>query len=177
MEKYKRYLAITLAICILGPAFLFAKNLKIGFIDSAKIFEKFKGTSDAQKKFDKLQEDWKNRVKDQEKNLLELKEKLETQSLLLSEEKKKELQRTYQEKAIEYQKFAASIWGQDGKAFRKNAELTKPIMEKINIILKKIGEDEGYSYIFDAAQGGMVFAEPGHDLTDRIVEELNRESQ
>jgi Skp family chaperone for outer membrane proteins len=70
-----------------------------------------------------------------------------------------------------------SIWGPEGKIAQKNAELMKPIIDKVNGILERIGTEEKFSMIFDAANGGVVFAPPGADLTPRVVEELNRGAQ
>lgn len=166
---------VTLLLAVTAST-LAAKDLKLGYINSERIFGKFKGTVDAQKKFDDIQQKWKDDAENMQKELLQLKEELENQSLLLSEEKKKEKAQKIEEKYAAYQEFVNSIWGVNGRAYRKNAELTKPIMSKINVILKKIGEDEGYTLIFDAAQGVIVYAEPKYDLTDRVIEELNKET-
>jgi outer membrane protein len=175
--KYGRFFQVVVwlaAMCFAGG--VYAKDVKIGFIDSEKIFAKYKGTQDAQKKFDDIQTKWKEDAEKKQKELLTLKDELENQSLLLSDEKKKEKAALIEKKYAEYQEFVNSIWGANGTAYRKNSEMTKPIMAKINIILKKIGDDEKYTLIFDAAQGSIVYSEPGHDLTDRVIEELNKET-
>lgn len=175
--KYGRFFMVAALVAVFCfTSGVYAKDIKIGYIDSEKIFTKFKGTLDAQKKFDDIQTKWKEDAEKMQKELLALKDELENQGLLLSEAKKKEKAALIEKKYAEYQEFVNSIWGVNGKAYRKNSELTKPIMDRINVILKKIGEDEGYSFIFDAAQGAVVFAEPGRDLTDRVVEELNKET-
>lgn len=53
-------------------------------------------------------------------------------------------------------------------------ELTRPIIDKINKLIAKIGEEEGYDFIFDASSGALVHALPKYDITDRIIEELNK---
>ena len=54
-----------------------------------------------------------------------------------------------------------------------NAELTQPIIEKMNLVLNELGENEGYDIIFDVAPGGIVYADEGFDLTDRVLDGLN----
>lgn len=175
--KSVRFLSVLVACVMLTAGVVAAKDMKIGFIDSEKIFGKFKGTEDAQKDFDKIQEQWKKEAEQMQQKLLKMREELENQSLLLSDEKKAEKARVIEKKYMEYQEFVNKIWGQNGVAYRKNAELTKPIMVKINAILKKIAHEENYSYIMDAAQGAIVYADPALDLTDRVVKELNREAK
>ena len=56
---------------------------------------------------------------------------------------------------------------------RRNEELTRPIIEQMNQVLTRLGEEEGFSIIFDAADGNVVYADRALDLTDRVLEELN----
>ena len=57
----------------------------------------------------------------------------------------------------------------------KNEELTKPIIEKINKIIEKIAKDENYDYIMDARAGGVIYGKPAFDLTERVLDILNKE--
>ncbi|UCE18604.1 MAG: OmpH family outer membrane protein [Gemmatimonadota bacterium] len=177
-----RYSALTLTVFGIGVFLLLtlptqAADLKIGFIDSERIFRSYKGTSDAQSKLDQEVTEWEKKAEEMRKEVEDLQQELEAQSLLLSEEKKREKEQTLQTKYAEYQQFVTSIWGPQGEAVKRNEELTKPIIEKIDAILKNIGEEEDYTFIFDAVGGGLVFAKPTFDLTDRVIEELNKEAE
>lgn len=150
-------------------------ELKLGYIDSEQIFQQYEGTKEAQEKFNKEVARWEQSASEQQKAILELKEQLEKQSLLLSSERKKELETQLQEKMAAYQKFVQTKFGQEGEALKKNTELTKPIIEKINKIIDRIAKEEKYDFIFDARQGGIVFAKKGYDLTQRVLELLIKE--
>lgn len=152
-------------------------DLKIGYIDSERIFRSYQGTSDAQTKLDQEVAEWEKKAEEMKKEVEDLQQELEAQSLLLSEEKKREKEQTLQTKYAEYQQFVTSIWGPQGEAVKRNEELTKPIIEKIDAILKTIGEEDNYTFIFDAVGGGLVYAKPTFDLTDRVIEELNKETE
>ena len=154
-----------------------AADLKIGFIDSQRIFRAFKGTADAQSKLDTEVTEWEKKAEDMRTEIEDLQKELEAQSLLLSEEKKKEKEQTLQNRYAEYQQFVTSIWGPQGEAVKRNEELTQPIIEKIDAILKTIAEKENYTFIFDAVGGALVYAKPTFDLTDQVIEELNKETE
>lgn len=154
-----------------------AADLKIGYIDSQQIFRAYKGTADAQAKLDTEVAEWEKKAEDMRVEIEDLQKELEAQSLLLSEEKKKEKEQTLQGKYAEYQQFVTSIWGPQGEAVKRNEELTQPIIEKIDTILKKIAEDEDYTFIFDAVGGALVYAKPTFDLTEQVIEELNKEAE
>jgi outer membrane protein len=150
-------------------------EMKFGYIDSEDIFQKYEGTKEAQERFNREVAKWEQSASEQQKDITELKEQLEKQSLLLSSERKKELETQLQEKVASYQKFVQSKFGQEGEALKKNTELTKPIVDKINKIIDRIAKEEKYDFIFDARAGGIVFAKKGYDLTARVLELLTKE--
>ncbi len=150
-------------------------EMKIGFINSQQIFKEYEGTKEAQAKFDKEVARWEQEASKRKKEIEELKQQLEKQSLLLSAERKKELEDRLREKYMAYQEFLQSKLGQDGEVLQKNVELTKPIIERINKIIANIAEEERYDFIFDEANGGVVFAKKGYDLTERVLRILNEQ--
>jgi outer membrane protein len=156
------------AACALG-------ELKIGYINSERIFAEYEGTKEAQDKFNKEVARWEQEATERKKEMQDLKDQLEKQSLLLSSERKKEIEDQLQQKLIEYEKFLKEKFGQDGEALKKNEDLTRPIVDKINTILEGIAKAENYDYIFDARVGGLVYAKPGYDLTERVLAALNKE--
>ena len=116
-----------LACILAGSAFA---ELKVGFINSERIFAEYEGTKEAQERFNKEVAKWEQEATERQKEMKDLKDQLEKQSLLLSGERKKEIEDQLQAKMVEYQKFLAEKFGQDGEALKKNEDLTKPIVEK-----------------------------------------------
>lgn len=172
-----RILIVTLAALLTAPALLMAKNMKIGYIRSDMIFKEYKGTKEAQDSYDKEVAKWEQEAAEKEKKIKELEEQLEKQGLLMSGEKKKNLEQEVSRLKVEYKEFVYKVFGQGGDAFKKNAEYTKPILKQINAILDEIGKNENYDFIFDATAGGLVYARDAFDLTDRLVKELNKGAQ
>jgi len=152
-----------------------AQEYKIGYIDSERIFAEYGATRDAQEQFDRDVEAWRREAEQTEMDLQEMREELESQRLLLSEKALADKERALQAKASEYERFIQSIWGPTGKIAQRNAELTKPIIEKIREVLDKIGAEQGFAIIFDAADGNIVYGEQSLDLTEQVLAELNKE--
>ncbi|NLG17705.1 MAG: OmpH family outer membrane protein [Fibrobacter sp.] len=150
-------------------------ELKIGYINSELIFMEYEGTKDAQDKFNKEVAKWEQEASKKQKEIKDLKDQLDKQSLLLSNDRKKEMEDSLNQKMISYQSFLQEKFGQKGEALVKNEELTKPIIEKINKIIEKIAKEENYDYIFDARAGGIVFAKKIYDLNDRVLAQLSKE--
>jgi len=162
-------------IAVFGTIAAASAELKIGYINSEQIFRDYEGTKQAQEKFNKEVARWEQEATKMQKEIKDLQEQLEKQSLLLSEERKGEIQAQLQEKMIEYQKFLQEKFGQQGEALKKNEDLTRPIVEQINVILEDIAKAENYDFVFDARNGGLVWAKPAYDLTERVLQILNKE--
>src|SRR3990172_1853050 len=167
-------LALTTAILFSTAEVAWAEDLKIGYINSVRVRDEFKEFADAQAKFD--QEVVEQQKLDQAKRMQldSLIKAFESQSLLLSEAKKKEKQAEIEVKKEEYRKFFEETFGPDGVLERKNAELTKPLLDKINAVLEKIAVHESSAYIFDAVTANIAYAKPQYDLTDRVLQELGK---
>ncbi len=168
-----KFILLTLisALLILPAA---ARELKIGYIHSQKILAEFQESVEAQKTLDDEQAKWQEQARKMEQDITRLEEELKNQSLLLSAEKKAEKQQQIESKYMEYQRFQQEIWGETGKLYQRNKELTQPIVDKVNTVINKIGKDGDYDIIFDAAVGNIVYAKEDFDITQTVLDDLNK---
>ena len=104
-----------------AEAFIAASaELKIGFINVEEIFHSYQGTKDAQDKFDKEVAKWEQDASAKQKEIKDLKDQLDKQSLLLSSERKAEIEAKLKQKMTEYQEFLANqIRSKRRSAFKK----------------------------------------------------------
>ncbi len=167
----KHFLLAFVFVCLIFGAA--SAELKIGYVNSEEIFAKYKGTQDAQEKFDKVAAGIQQQATNMKKEIETLKDQLERQSLLLSKERKKELEDKIKTKAAEFEEFVAKNYGREGDLVKKNEEMTKPIVEKIQKIIDKIADDEHYDLVLDSRMGGIIYASKKVDLTDRVLKILN----
>ena len=70
-----------------------------------------------------------------------------------------ELQSTY----VEYQRELA----------QKEAKLTRNIIARMEQILRRIGQTEGYSLILERNEAGVVWVPSNLDLTDMVIQRYN----
>lgn len=151
-----------------------AKDFKIGYIHSQKIMAEFPESIEAQKTLDEEQKKWLDEAKKKEDEITKMEDKLQNQSLMLSEQKKTEMQQDIQTKYMEYQKFQQDVWGDQGKLYQRNKELTGPIIDKVNAVISKLGKEGNYDVIFDASVGNIVYARPDFDMTQMVLDDLNK---
>jgi outer membrane protein len=154
-----------------------AQDVKIGYIDTVNIFAEFKETVDAEEIYKKELDQWKKVATEMETEIAQLREELQSQSLMLSEEKLAEKKLVLEQKYREYQQYMNDIFSEEGSAAQRNKELTAPIVEKINAVITQIAEEEGYTIVFDAAQGNIVYAKKAIDLTEKVLERLQAQME
>ncbi|MCK5119196.1 MAG: OmpH family outer membrane protein [Candidatus Latescibacteria bacterium] len=154
-----------------------AKDLKLGYIDSNRILTEYKGMADVQAELEKAKLEWDKQTQTREAELDNLREEYDAQSLMWSEKTQQQKQQAIQEKYAEYQRFVNEIIAPGGKFAQRREELLLPIYNKINTILDQVGKEGDYDFILDVAIPAVVFAKPEYELTDRVLEELNKEME
>jgi outer membrane protein len=160
---------------VVSPAPARADAGKIGYISSTRVFREYAGSADVQKQFQKDLDEWRKQAQAMKDEIEKLTKEIDNQALMLSDEAKEKKRQEIDQKNRDYEQFVTEIWGTDGKAARRELELTKPLVSKIDKILEDLGNKEGFDLIIDIEESSIVFSKEGLDLTDRVLEELNKE--
>jgi Skp family chaperone for outer membrane proteins len=171
----KKFSLISLALVALLTLGAQAQaQMKIGYINSDRILSEFEEAKDAQTKLDsearKLQEQYQGMLV----KLDSLQREYEKQKMMMSEARRKTKEQEITTLQESIQKFQVEKLGPEGEIYKKQNELVAPIIEKIKRVIEKIGKTEKYDYIFDTVAGNILYAEPAHDLTDKVLYELKR---
>jgi outer membrane protein len=169
-------LGITALALLAGPLGARA-DIKVGFIDSDRIFAEYPKTREAQDSFNREVQELSRTAKEKKTEIDELQKKLDQQGPMLSEAKRDEQNRELQRKVADYETFVQTNWGPGGRISKLNEEFLKPIVDRVHALVSEIGTQEGYSLILDAVDGNIIFGDHTLDLTDRILVGLNEEDQ
>lgn len=169
--KQIKFLAILSVICLFNMPLL---AQKFAYVQSQEILAKYQEYIDVQNRLEEIRNGYDAEYQQMVKEYQDLVEEIDSQSLLLSPEKKQQKMQSAQDKALAIEKFKYEKLGPEGEFYRKSMEFSKPIIEKINNLIAKIGEEDGFDFIFDASSGSLVHALPKYDITERIITELNK---
>ncbi|MCX7834472.1 MAG: OmpH family outer membrane protein [bacterium] len=170
MKKIIGIIILIFSIWVLGNA----RELKLAYINSQQIMAEFQESIDVQKIIEQEDAEYEKKLKVMENEIKTLQESLEKQGAMLSEEKRQARINEITTKMENYEKFRRETWGPQGKLYQRQEELTKPVLDKVNAVIKRIGEEEGYDFIFDIVPGAIVYAKPADDITQRILDELQK---
>jgi len=151
-----------------------AQQLKIGYVDVVRLKKDYKEFMEAEAKYEKLMAVWQVKADSMQNAIKDMSDKLEKPSPLLTEQGKNDLREKLLAKQNEYQMFVSQVMGQDGEAAKKEAELSKPLIDKINTTIRLIALKGNYAYVLDSTAGSVLYAAEAYDLTDQVLAELNK---
>lgn len=153
-----------------------AVDLRFGYIDSARIFQEYKDAQEAQARFDRQVQGWRDEAAEKEKLVNQLRAEVRDQGPILSALKRQEKEEALQRALSDYERFTQDIWGPEGRAAQENNRATGEIVTQIRSAVEKIANDRGLTLVLDAANGSIIYADRSLDLTASVIQELNARS-
>ncbi len=168
--------AAALAALLAASSAAPAADLRIGYIDSARIFQEYSDAKEAQARFDRLVQGWRDEAAEKEKLVKQMRDEVRDQSPILSVLKRQEKEEALQRANSDYEKFIQDTWGPNGKAAQENERATAEVVAAIRAAVEKIAGDRALELVLDAAGGFIIYADRSMDLTPLVIQELNSRS-
>jgi outer membrane protein len=145
-------------------------ELRVAFINSQRIIAEAPAAREAQRAFEQDMARYTGELERMEQDLQRMVREYEQQQTMLSPERRREREDQIRSKQRELAQRAGEL---EEEAAARQAELVEPIMNRINAVIEEIRRENGYSFIFDAAAGSIIAADPRLDITDRVLTRLN----
>lgn len=175
-RRVSRIGVLALAATLAAATAAGAADLRLGYIDSARIFVEFKEAQEAQQRFDRLVTGWRDEALEKEKAVQQLRQEVRDQSPILSAMRRQEKEAALQRAISEYDAFIQEIWGPTGRAATENERATGEIVQRIRVAVEKVASEKGLELVLDAASGYLVYADKSLDLTSEVLAELAQSS-
>jgi outer membrane protein len=168
--------AVALALLALAAAPLRAE-IRFGYIDSGRIFIEYKAAQEAQARFDRQVQGWRDDAAEKEKLVNQLRAEVRDQSPILSSLKRQEKEEALQKAISEYERFIQDIWGPQGRAAQENERATNDVVQQIRAAVEKVAGEKNLNLILDSASGVIIYADKTLDLSPEVLTELNARAQ
>jgi outer membrane protein len=153
-----------------GPA---RAEVRVGYIDSARIWVEFKDAQEAQQRFERQVQGWRDEAAEKERGVNDLRKEVQDQSPVLSALKRREKESALQTAISDYEKFVREVWGENGRATQENARATEEIVGLVRRAVEKVAGQKGLDLVLDATSGFIIYADKSLDLTNDVLAELN----
>jgi len=150
-----------------------AADLKIAYVDLQKALNSCEAGQKAKEYFEGKVKDIQSVLQTREEDLKQLREEIDTQVLVLTENALMDKQREYEVKLREFKRLYKDS---QEDLQHKDLELTKKILIEMQNIIADIGKEMGCTMIFEKSESSILYAvdDPAIDLTDELIARYNK---
>lgn len=141
-----------------------AADVKIGYVDFAKVQADSKGGKDIMGKLEKMFKEKQAQLDQRQEEIEKAMQELEKQSAVLSSDVKKQKEERLQKDYRDLQRFKADS---EEELNKKKAELVKQMNGDISAVIGRFGREEGYALILERTV--VLYAPETNDITDQIT--------
>ena len=174
MSVTRSFSSLALVLLLTGVAHKAdAQDVKVGVVDLQRAMNETEDGRRAKRRLKTLFDKRQKELDGYQEDLKKMGEQLEQQKNVLSENVLRERYAQYQQKLAELQQLYMES---QRELAAKEAEYTQQILERMQAILRRIGQTEGFTLIVEANEGGVIFAPTHLDLTDRVIQRYNSEN-
>jgi Skp family chaperone for outer membrane proteins len=148
----------------------FPAGAKVGFVNLQAIAQLSADGKTAAQKVNALAQKKQTEAADKAKALQTNQQKLETSGSVMSEAARGQLQKDIERQTVEGQRFE-----QDAQAELNELQqqLQQEFQARLMPVLESISKEKGLQVLFSAGDSGVIWAEPGIDLTLEAVKRLD----
>lgn len=150
-----------------------AAEARIGYIDSGRIWIEYKDAAEAQQRFERQVQGWRDEAAEKQKAVDALKAEVKDQGPILSALKRQEKETALTRAISEYESFVTDIWGTNGKAAQENSRSTEEIIAVVRRTVEKVAGQRGLELVLDVTSGFVIYADKSLDITNEVLAELN----
>ena len=165
MKKQIKTLVITAMLFVVGTQITNAQA-KVAHVDVSELMSKMPAMLDAQKQLEKLSGtydgEYKTMVDEYQSKLKKYEQEATTVTDAVNETRSKEVQ-DMQKRIVDYRDNAQKELQQ------KEADIVKPIMEKVKASIQKVGKAKGFQYVLNSE--GLLLTD-GPNLTADVKKDL-----
>ena len=156
-------------IILMGGWFIgsvWSAEIKVGCVDIQKVMNECQAGIEAKKAIGKEMEKLQKLFAERQKELQTTKESLEKQAPMMKPEVRATKEKEFQSKVRDYQR-----WLEDNQKEiqQKGMEMERTILQGIQAVIKKIGEEEGYTLVLEKNENIVLFSSKAIDFTDRVI--------
>ena len=148
----------------------FQDGLKYAYVNMALVAAQSNDGRAAAEKLKGFQDQKTRELQDKQKTLQAAQQKLESGGSVLSEAARTQLQSDIDRQQRDLQRLTEDAQ-QDVQNLAQQVE--EDFTRKVLPIVGKVAQDKQVHFVFNAQQSGLIWAEPGMDLTSEVIAAMN----
>ncbi len=166
-------ISFILFLLIIPFSSLINGQLKIGYVDSDSIMDKFPDAQDARQKLDAMIQEWQSELSKLEGNWKTKYDDYEKRKLIMTDQTRTDMESELVKLEQQIADYRDKKFGTNGELFQKQDEIMKPVQNKVFTAIKDVAKDEDLDFVFDRSGDVMLlFAKDQYDITALVLEKL-----
>ena len=158
------------AVLVLATALPVSAQVNVAVIDVQRVVTESDPGKEALQKLKQLQDGKIDEGRVLQQELSALQEQMSKQRFTLSEERLAEISKEIEDKQIALQRFQDDAERELDEARRRELG---GLEQRIIPVINQIGEERGFTLIFNKFQSGLVYADDAVDITDDVIRRFN----
>ena len=161
---------VIVAVCLFPFSASGSDPLKIGVVDLQKCMA---GSVEGKRVFEELKKKkdvMQKKLDNRQNALLQLKEKIEKQSVMLSPDARENQQKDFERQRREFKYIYDDLSNEMRKA---EAETMKKMLKELGKIVSSVGEKGNYDLILERTNSAVVYLNNAFDITDKVTKAYN----
>jgi outer membrane protein len=153
---------------------VYAEDIKFGFVDLNRALNECERGKEAIKTLEDMVKEKQAIIDKKGEEIKKLEEELSKQSAVLTPESLKEKQEVFERLQKEYNRMVKDY---NEELQKRQKEFMESILKDLREMIKKIGEKEKYTAIFERIEGGVLYVPEEVDITDMVIKRFNEASK
>ena len=150
----------------------FAAEIKIAVIDVNKVLNQSESGKAAKKKMEARYEELKKGIDAKQDEAMKLKDEIDKQKVMLGNDKLKEKEDSLAAKIADLRKLTQES---EMEMQERQGELTREVLKQIESHVDMVVKAEKFDLVLERS-AGVVFVNDSMDITDRVIELVNKGS-
>ncbi len=171
LRKSSAFFCLLLLLVFAGSSAVMAAEVKIGVMNVQKILSGSKAGKKAKEKLDARAKELRKDFKKDEDELKALQQEIEKKDSVWSKEVKTEKIRELNKKR---RAFKAKTDDASFEMRQLQGKELEPVIKKLDEVVKKFGEKNGYTVILDEMRSGVLFLDKSTSVTEQLIKELDK---
>lgn len=167
-----RGVSVGVSLLLAGAAW--AEGQKIGLVEMNRALQTVEAGKKAKSQLEKEIDNRKKGIQSEETALKKIKEDLEKQSMVMSDEARAKKGGEFQARAMKLQESAMRI---QQELVQKEQELTRPIIQKIKAVIAELAKAKGVTMVIEKNENTILFSDPKDDFTDEVIKKFNEQNK
>lgn len=172
MYSPRAVVALVLALAVSFSAMSTAsaqEDMKVAYVDLQRALEESDEGQEIRSELEREFQQRQESLDEKQQEVMALREEIEQQSMMLSDEAMQEKQAEWQGKMEELQQTYLTL---QQELAEQEAQATERLFGRMQGVVEEIGEEEGYTLILE--RSNVLYADGDEmDLTDELIERFN----